>query len=85
MPKITVYTSAYCPYCTWAKKLLDEKQATYSEVRVDQDREQMNFMVEKAGRTSVPQIFIGEQHIGGFDDLSALDRVGGLDPLLAAE
>ncbi|HGG59584.1 MAG TPA: glutaredoxin 3 [Gammaproteobacteria bacterium] len=81
-PSITVYTSAFCPYCNWAKKLLDAKNASYEEIRIDQDHDQARIMVERAGRTSVPQIFIGDYHVGGYDDLAAMDRAGELDPML---
>jgi glutaredoxin 3 len=83
-PLITVYTSAFCPYCVWAKKLLQAKKVSYDEVRIDKEPEQAEIMVEKAGRMSVPQIFIGDYHVGGYDDLAALDRAGRLDPLLEA-
>ncbi len=84
-PPITVYTSAFCPYCNWAKKLLDAKNAAYEEIRIDLDPDQANIMVEKAGRTSVPQIFIGDFHVGGYDDLAAMDRAGKLDPMLGRQ
>jgi glutaredoxin 3 len=80
--KIVIYTTATCPYCDWAKQLLDTKKATYQEVRVDLDLDQRAEMVRLTGRRSVPQIFINDQPIGGFDDLTALDKAGKLDPLL---
>ena len=81
-PDIVVYTSAFCPYCNWAKKLLSAKKVEFDEIRIDMDPSQAALMVEKAGRTSVPQIFIGDLHVGGYDDLAAMDRAGRLDPIL---
>lgn len=84
MPKIDVYTADYCPYCTKAKNLLDQKGATYKEIDVSGDDDARVALVKKAnGMRTVPQIFINDQHIGGCDDLYALDAKGGLDPLLA--
>ena len=80
LPQITVYTSAFCPYCVWAKKLLQAKNIEYDEVRIDKEPEQAEIMVEKAGRMSVPQIFIGDFHVGGYDDLAALERGVGSIP-----
>lgn len=82
MSSIVVYCSAGCPYCTSAKNLLDGKGVEYEEIRVDKVRGKRQEMEERSGRTSVPQIFIDERHIGGYDDLAALDAEGGLDPLL---
>jgi len=85
MAHVLMYTSAYCPYCVRAERLLAAKGVTDIEkVRVDEDPSRRAEMMEKTGRRTVPQIYIGETHVGGFDDLSALDRAGGLDPLLAA-
>ncbi len=85
MPPVTIYTTRFCPYCSEAKDLLRRKSVAYDEIDVSGDRKTRAFMTERAGgRTSVPQIFIGEQHIGGCDDLYALDSAGKLDPLLAA-
>ena len=81
-PEITVYYSPFCPYCTWAKQLLDGKGVEYSLINVNDDEMIRQEMEDRSGRNTVPQIFIGEVHVGGFDDLSALDRQGGLDPLL---
>ncbi|HEY9052509.1 MAG TPA: glutaredoxin 3, partial [Gammaproteobacteria bacterium] len=81
-PDITVYYSPFCPYCTWAKQLLDGKGVEYSMINVNDDEMIRQEMEDRSGRNTVPQIFIGEVHVGGFDDLSALDRQGGLDPLL---
>jgi glutaredoxin 3 len=84
MPRIDIYTTRYCPYCTSAKALLTRKGATFSEIDVTGDQEGRTRMVERAnGRMTVPQIFIGAVHVGGFDDLHDLDRAGRLDPLLA--
>ncbi len=85
MPKIEIYTTMMCPYCFRAKKLLDKKQAAFVEYDVSIDRKGRETMRRRAGgRTSVPQIFIDGQHIGGCDELYALDAKGGLDPLLTA-
>lgn len=82
MADVLIYTSAICPYCVAAKNLLARKGAAYTEIRVDLDRSKREEMMARAKRTSVPQIFIGNTHVGGFDDMVALDRKGGLDPLL---
>ena len=83
MAKVLMYTSAYCPYCTNAERLLHTKGVTEIEkIQVDTAPEFKIAMMEKTGRRTVPQIYIGERHIGGFDDLRALDLAGGLDPLL---
>ncbi len=83
MPKVIVYATAVCPYCVMAEKLLRAKGvANIEKIRVDLDPVLRDEMMQKSGRRTVPQIWIGEQHIGGFDDLAALDRAGGLDPLL---
>lgn len=85
MQKVTIYTTAYCPYCTRAKQLLKERGvADYQEIKVDQDPAQRQVMMERSGRRTVPQIWIGETHVGGCDDLFALDQKGGLQPLLDA-
>jgi len=86
MAKVVIYTTAACPYCIAAKRLLAQKSVDFEEVKVDGDRAGRVRMSELAGgRTSVPQIFIDGRHIGGCDDLYDLDRAGGLDPLLAAQ
>ncbi len=82
--EIIIYSTLICPYCNAAKQLLKSKNLDFQEIRVDQDRQQRQVMVEKSGRTSVPQIFIGEHHIGGFDDLNALNRSGKLDEILSS-
>ncbi|BCG62837.1 MAG: glutaredoxin 3 [Methyloprofundus sp.] len=82
MPEIIIYTSNLCPYCTMAKRLLAAKGAVYTELNVDTTPGLREEMVQKTRRRTVPQIYIGEQHIGGFDELRALDLKKGLDPLL---
>ena len=84
MRRIKIYTTPICPYCVRAKALLEQKGANFEEVDVLMDRRAREEMEKKSGRHSVPQIFIGGQHIGGCDDLVALDRAGKLDPLLQA-
>jgi len=82
-PEITIYTKGYCPYCHDAKALLTRKGVAFDEIDVAASREEFASMVARAGgRTTVPQIFIGGRHIGGCDDLYALDSRGGLDPML---
>ncbi len=85
MPKIRIYTTPICPYCARAKALLSEKDAAFEEVDVYMDAAARKEMMQRSGRRTVPQIFIGERHIGGCDDLVSLDEAGELDPLLAAE
>jgi glutaredoxin 3 len=80
--KIIVYTKANCPYCVWAKQLLDNKKVSYDEVRIDLDENQRLIMERTSHRRTVPQIFINDQPIGGFDDLAALEKTGQLDNLL---
>jgi glutaredoxin 3 len=82
MSRITMYTTATCPYCVAAKNFLASRGASWEEVRVDLDFARRREMLERAQRTSVPQIFIGDTHVGGCDDLVALDSRGGLVPLL---
>jgi len=83
MPPIEVYTTPYCPYCIAAKDLLRRKGVAFSEINVAGNRDQRAEMVKRAnGRMTVPQIFIGTVHVGGYDDLYALDKAGQLDPLL---
>ncbi len=84
MAKVEIYTTQWCPYCNAAKALLEEKGVVYEEVDAE-DPEVRSAMVERAqGRRTVPQIFIGTTHVGGYDDMAALDRRGQLDPLLAS-
>ena len=83
MANVLMYTSAYCPYCTNAERLLLSKGVKeINKVRVDLQPEKRDEMIQKTGRRTVPQIYIDDRHIGGFDDLRALDLAGGLDPLL---
>lgn len=82
MTKIDIYSTLFCPYCIRAKKLLDEKGVEYNEIRVDVDTARRKEMMDLSGRTSVPQIFINDEHIGGCDDLYHLDGQGGLDAKL---
>jgi len=85
MAKVVMYSTGVCPYCIQAERLLKSKGVDNIEkIRVDLQPEQRDIMIEKTGRRTVPQIYVGDTHVGGFDDLSALDRAGGLDPLLAA-
>ena len=79
---IKVYSTRMCPYCVMAKQLLDKKGVSYSEIYVDQDQERMTEMIQRSQQRSVPQIFINDIHVGGFDDLSALERSSELDSLL---
>ena len=81
-PVITIYSTAICPYCVAAKNFLKSKGLGWNEVRIDTDAAEREKMVAKTRRTSVPQIFIGETHVGGYDDMMALHRAGKLDPLL---
>ncbi len=82
MPEIIIYTGRLCPYCTMAKRLLDRKGVSYSEIDVDSEPDLRQQLMEKTQRRTVPQIYIGDRHIGGFDDLQALDMKKQLDPLL---
>ena len=85
MPKVLMYASGVCPYCARAEMLLKSKGVTDIEkIRVDLDSRQRDEMIQKTGRRTVPQIFIGGTHVGGYDELAALDHAGKLDPLLAA-
>jgi glutaredoxin 3 len=83
MAPVEIYTTRFCPYCIAAKRLLKRKGAELTEIDVSGDPEGRSAMVARAnGRMTVPQIFIGATHVGGYDDLYALDRAGKLDPLL---
>ncbi|ADE13246.1 glutaredoxin 3 [Nitrosococcus halophilus Nc 4] len=82
MPKVVMYTTAWCPYCIGARRLLDDKGIGYKEIRVDLEPEQRAIMIDRSRRRTVPQIFIDDQSIGGFDDLVRLDRARELDTLL---
>ena len=83
MSAILMYSTAMCPYCVAAKNFLKSKGLAWTEVRIDTDPAQREAMVQKTRRTSVPQIFIGDTHVGGYDDMMALHRAGKLEPLLA--
>jgi glutaredoxin 3 len=83
MNKVVMYSTAVCPYCQRAEQLLKQRGVGEIEkIRIDLDPQQRDAMIARTGRRTVPQIYIGETHVGGFDDLSALDRAGGLTPLL---
>lgn len=79
---VVLYTTPYCPFCIRAKSLLDSKQVSYREIGVDQDPALRQEMMTRSGRRTVPQIWIGEQHVGGFDELAALERRGELEELI---
>jgi glutaredoxin 3 len=82
---VTIYTKGWCPYCSAAKELLSQKGVAFDEIEISGNAQEREAMVRRAGgRSTVPQIFIGERHVGGCDDLYALDRRGELDKLLAA-
>jgi len=84
MATVLMYTTAVCPYCQRAEALLRQRGVeTIEKIRIDLDPAAREQMMARTGRRTVPQIYIGEQHVGGFDDLAALDREGGLTPLLA--
>ncbi|HEX5364777.1 MAG TPA: glutaredoxin 3 [Gallionella sp.] len=84
MPKVVMYCTEICPYCVRAESLLQRKGVTGIEkIRIDLHPEQRAVMMEKTGRRTVPQIYIGDRHVGGYDDLAELDRAGELAPLLA--
>jgi glutaredoxin 3 len=81
-PVVTLYVSDWCPYCQRAKNLLTEKQVIFDEINVDDDAKFREEMTARSNRNTVPQIFIGDKHVGGCDDLFALDRSGELDRLI---
>jgi glutaredoxin 3 len=83
MANVILYTKDSCPYCDFAKQLLDAKKTEYSEIRVDLDNSKLEEMIRISGRRTVPQILINDKPIGGFDDLSALAQSGQLDAMLA--
>ena len=84
MAKVTIYTTTYCPYCVRAKELLKRKGVGYIELNAEEDALREEMVSKAGGRRTVPQIFIGDQHVGGCDDLYALDKAGKLDGMLAA-
>jgi len=83
-PVVEMYANAWCPYCSAARDLLSAKRVPVIEINVDEFPERRAEMVARSGRRTVPQIFIGPTHVGGYDDLAALERAGQLDPLLRA-
>lgn len=82
MAKVSIYATAVCPYCVMAERLLISKGVNVTKIRIDLDVEKRVEMMQRTGRRTVPQIYIDEYHVGGYDDLSALDRAGKLDNLL---
>jgi len=82
MPEIIIYSTAMCPYCVRAKMLLQRKGMNWEERRIDLDHGLMSQMLERSRRRTVPQIFIDDQHVGGYDDMAELDALGRLDPML---
>jgi glutaredoxin 3 len=82
MPKILIYTTKICPFCVMAKRLLNQKGASYEEINVDGEPQLREEMMRKTNRRTVPQIYIGELHVGGFDELYALEQEKKLDELL---
>ena len=85
MRSVTMYSTAYCPFCRMAENLLQVKGAPVDKIRVDLEPERRVEMMTRTGRRTVPQIYIGELHVGGYDELAALERAGRLDQLLRAE
>jgi glutaredoxin 3 len=85
MPEVVMYSSRFCPYCIRARMLFESKNISFTEVRVDEQTEQRSVMEQRSQRTSVPQIFIDDYHVGGCDDLFALDSQGELDLKLGIE
>jgi glutaredoxin 3 len=83
MAVVQMYATAFCPYCVRARRLLKRKGVEFEEIRVDKDQSEMQTMIQRSQRTTVPQIFIADHHIGGYDDMAALDQAGKLDPLLS--
>lgn len=79
---VVMYTTAICPYCQMARRLFSEKGVKFTEIRVDQNPAKRSEMMEKSGQRTVPQIWVGDKHVGGFDDAYALERKGKLDALL---
>ncbi len=85
MTPVTMYTTAVCPFCVRAEMLLKQRGVEHiDKIRIDQDPEQRDAMMQRTGRRTVPQIYIGDTHVGGYDELAALDRAGELTPLLDA-
>jgi len=84
MSQVTIYTKPYCPYCIRALDLLDAKGVSYTEIEAAFDPQKRQEMMRRSGRATFPQIFVGDHHIGGCDDMMALERSGKLDPILRA-
>lgn len=84
MTAVTIYTKSWCPYCAAAKDLLTAKKVGFTEIEISGKPDLRDEMMQRSGRATVPQIFIGETHVGGCDDLYALDKSGSLDPMLTA-
>jgi len=84
MAAVVIYSTHHCGYCSRAKQLFERKQVAFTEIMVDQQPAERATMVERSGRRTVPQIFIGERHVGGFEELYALERSGELDALIAS-
>ncbi len=85
MAKVRMYSTAVCPFCLMAERLLKSKGvADIEKIRIDLEPARRDEMMQRTGRRTVPQIYVGDRHVGGYDDLAALDRAGGLDPLLSA-
>ncbi|MBN8279548.1 MAG: glutaredoxin 3 [Gammaproteobacteria bacterium] len=81
---VEMYSKGWCPYCSAARALFNDRGATVTEIDIEEFPERRAEMIARSGRQTVPQIFIGATHVGGYDDLAALDRTGGLEPLLRA-
>ncbi|HEY7773944.1 MAG TPA: glutaredoxin 3 [Marinagarivorans sp.] len=82
---VTVYSKQFCPYCVMAKRLLDSKGVSFDEIKVDSDPVMLKKMMVESGQRTVPQVWIGRTHVGGYDELAELERKGQLDALLAQE
>ena len=82
---VVMYSTSYCGYCMRARSLLERKGVAINEIKVDEDMREREIMMKRSGRRTVPQIFIGDRHVGGYDDLAALDRAGELDQLIASK
>ncbi len=83
--KVVMYATGWCPYCSRARALLERKRVVFEEIDIDRDPALREEMITRSGRRTVPQIFVGDVHVGGCDDLHALDAQGGLDPLLVSQ
>jgi len=83
--KVVMYATGWCPYCARARALLERKSVSFEEIDINRDPALREQMIARSGRRTVPQIFVGEVHVGGCDDLHALDAQGGLDPLLVSQ